>query len=38
MSMAGLDEEEDLFSPVLTASRRRTLWLAANLATAFVAV
>ena len=37
MSMAGLDEEEDLFSPVLAASRRRTLWLAANLATAFVA-
>ena len=37
MSMAGLDEEEDLFSPVLAASRRRALWLAANLATAFVA-
>ena len=37
MSMAGLDEEEDLFAPVLTASRRRALWLAANLATAFVA-
>ena len=37
MSMAGLDEEEDLFAPVLVASRRRALWLAANLATAFVA-
>lgn len=37
MSMAGLDEEEDLFAPVLAASRRRALWLAANLATAFVA-
>ena len=37
MSMAGLDEEEDLFSPVLAASRRRTLWLAANLATVLVA-
>ena len=37
MSMAGLDEEEDLFAPVFTASRRRALWLAANLATAFVA-
>ena len=37
MSMAGLDEEEDLFAPVFAASRRRALWLAANLATAFVA-
>ena len=37
MSMAGLDEEEDLFAPVFVASRRRALWLAANLATAFVA-
>ena len=37
MSMAGLDEEEDLFSPVLAASRRRTLWLAANFATVLVA-
>ena len=37
MSMAGLDEEDDLFAPVLVAARRRALWLAANLATAFVA-
>ena len=37
MNMAGLDEEEDLFSPVLAASRRRTPWLAANLATVLVA-
>lgn len=37
MSMAGLDKEDDLFAPVLAASRRRALWLAANLATAFVA-
>ena len=37
MNMAGLDEGEDLFSPVLAASHRRTPWLAANLATAFVA-
>ena len=37
MSMAGLDEGEDLFSPVLAASRRRTLWLAANFATVLVA-
>ena len=37
MNMAGLDEEEDLFAPVLVASRRRALWLAANLVTAFLA-
>ena len=37
MNMAGLDEEEDLFVPVLPAARRRALWLAANLATAFIA-
>ena len=37
MNMAGLDEEEDLFAPVLAASRRRTTWLAANLATVLVA-
>ncbi|MBF2758717.1 MAG: magnesium transporter [Ectothiorhodospiraceae bacterium AqS1] len=37
MSMAGLNEEEELFSPVLDAARARMLWLATNLATAFVA-
>jgi magnesium transporter len=35
--MAGLDQEEDIFAPVITSSRRRTVWLAANLATAFLA-
>jgi len=37
MSMAGLDEEEDTFAPVLRAAPRRTIWLGANLITAFLA-
>lgn len=37
MSMAGLDEDEDIFAPVVTSARRRALWLGVNLATAFVA-
>ena len=37
MSAAGLDEEDDMFAPVLTSARRRTLWLGVNLMTAFVA-
>ena len=37
MNMAGLDEEEDIFGPVLHAARRRTIWLGINLATAFLA-
>ena len=37
LSAAGLDEEEDLFSPVRRAFRRRMLWLTINLATAFLA-
>ena len=37
MSMAGLDEDEDMFAPVITSSRRRAIWLGVNLATAFLA-
>jgi len=37
MSMAGLDEEMDMFAPVLASSRRRAIWLGVNLATAFLA-
>jgi magnesium transporter len=37
MNMAGLDEEEDLFAPVLPSARRRALWLGVNLGTAFLA-
>jgi magnesium transporter len=37
MSMAGLDDEEDLFSPALTSAKRRGVWLGINLLTAFLA-
>jgi magnesium transporter len=37
LSMAGLDEDEDMFAGVLTSARRRAVWLSANLATAFLA-
>lgn len=37
LSAAGLDEEEDLFSPARRAVRRRALWLGVNLLTAFLA-
>jgi magnesium transporter len=37
LSAAGLDEDEDLFSPVPRAARRRAVWLGINLATAFLA-
>jgi magnesium transporter len=37
MSMAGLDEEDDIFAPVFKTSRRRAIWLGINLLTAFIA-
>lgn len=37
MNMAGLDEEEDMFAPVLTSAKRRAVWLGINLLTAFMA-
>ena len=37
MSAAGLDEEDDMFAPVLKSARRRALWLGVNLFTAFLA-
>lgn len=37
MSMAGLNEEEDVFAPILTATRRRSVWLGINALTAFIA-
>ena len=37
MSLAGLDEEDDMFAPVLDSARRRTLWLGINLVTALIA-
>ncbi len=38
MSMAGLDEEEDVFAPVMQSSKRRSVWLGVNLVTVFIAV
>jgi len=37
LSMAGLHEDEDLFSPIWSSSRRRAVWLGFNLLTAFLA-
>ena len=37
LSMAGLREEEDLFSSVWRAARNRWTWLAINMVTAFIA-
>ncbi len=37
MSMAGLNEEDDIFAPVMASARRRAFWLGTNLLTAFLA-
>jgi magnesium transporter len=37
MSMAGLDENDDTFAPVLTSAKRRALWLGINLITVVAA-
>jgi magnesium transporter len=37
LGAAGLDEDEDMFSPVRRAVKRRALWLGINLITAFLA-
>ncbi len=37
MSAAGLDEEDDMFAPVVKSASRRALWLGINLCTAFLA-
>ena len=37
MSMAGLDEDEDMFAGVMRSARRRAVWLGINLATAILA-
>ncbi|WP_051906579.1 magnesium transporter [Methylomarinum vadi] len=37
MSMAGLDEEQDMFAPVMVSAKRRAVWLGINLFTAFLA-
>jgi len=37
MSQAGLSEEDDMFAPVFTSSKRRAVWLGINLLTALLA-
>jgi len=37
LTMAGLDEEDDMFAPVVQSARRRWLWLGVNLVTALLA-
>jgi len=37
LQMAGLQQGEDLFAPIMPSARRRMLWLGVNLATAFLA-
>jgi magnesium transporter len=37
MGLAGLDEDEDTFAPVLKTAPRRAVWLGINLMTAFLA-
>ena len=37
LTMAGLDEEEDMFAPVFQSARRRWIWLGVNLVTALLA-
>ncbi len=37
LSMAGLDDDEDTFAPIIQTSKRRAVWLGINLVTAFTA-
>lgn len=37
MNRAGLTEDEDIFAPVIRSTRRRSVWLGANLLTSFIA-
>lgn len=37
LSMAGLNQEDDIFAPVLRSARKRALWLGINLLTALLA-
>ncbi len=37
LTMAGLDEEDDMFAPIMQTVKRRWVWLSFNLITAFIA-
>ena len=38
MSMVGLDEDENVFAPIIHSSKKRSVWLGVNLITALIAV
>lgn len=37
MGMAGMDDDEDTFAPIIPSTKRRTVWLSINLVAAFIA-
>lgn len=37
MSMAGMDDDEDTFAPVVKSARKRSIWLGANVLAALAA-
>ena len=37
LNMAGLNKEDDIFAPIIQSTKRRTIWLGANLITAILA-
>ena len=37
LNMAGLNKEDDIFAPIIQSTKRRTIWLGANLVTAILA-
>jgi magnesium transporter len=37
LNMAGLDEDDDMFAPIVRSAKRRAFWLGINLFTAFLA-
>ena len=37
MATAGMDEDDDLFAPIMVGAKRRAVWLGINLLTAFLA-
>jgi len=37
MRLAGMDEQDDMFAPVMVGTRKRAVWLGINLITAFLA-
>ncbi|WP_206054832.1 magnesium transporter [Nitrosococcus wardiae] len=37
MSKAGLEEESDMFAPIISSAKRRAIWLGVNLVNAFIA-